>query len=103
MTCCPLIVLLTHGAIHKADGSVLNLLLTFDWKMWVPNYTTDSFKILAAWIIFQALLYVALPGKTGYGQPTPAGHTLPYTVNGLTTWVVTHALFLYGAYMRNWW
>ncbi|KAJ3258533.1 hypothetical protein HK103_003493 [Boothiomyces macroporosus] len=31
------------------------------------------------------------------GQMTPAGHKLPYVVNGLLAWVVTHALFLVGS------
>jgi 7-dehydrocholesterol reductase len=103
MVFCPLITLATHGAIHHSNGSILDMLLAFDYQLWIPSYTAESFKILAAWILFQGFLYVTLPGKTGYGQPTPAGHTLPYTVNGLTAWVVTHALFLYGAYITHWW
>lgn len=43
---------------------------------------------------FQAFLYVFLPGPIGYGQMTPAGHTLPYCVNGLLAWTVTHASFI---------
>ena len=29
----------------------------------------------------------------GYGQTTPAGHTLPYKVNGLFAYILTHALY----------
>lgn len=49
----------------------------------------------ASWIIFQALLYSLLPGKTVYGPPTPGGNTLPYRMNGLLSWGITvGAVFL---------
>lgn len=49
------------------------------------------------WLSFQAALYVFLPGPVGYGQMTPAGYKLPYIVNGLAAWFLTHALFLVGS------
>lgn len=38
-----------------------------------------------------------LPGKIGYGQRTPAGHILPYVVNGLLAWTVTHVAYFVGS------
>lgn len=33
---------------------------------------------------------------------TPAGHTLPYVVNGFRAWVLTHVLFLVGSLYLGW-
>ncbi|KAH6568282.1 hypothetical protein BASA50_010527 [Batrachochytrium salamandrivorans] len=63
----------------------------------LPKPTTFGFQLYFGWLAFQAALYVILPGKIGYGQTTPAGHTLPYIVNGLLAWVVTHTLFIGGS------
>jgi len=45
-------------------------------------------------VIVQGLLYAFVPSKIGYGQTTPAGHTLPYKVNGLTNWIITHFFYI---------
>ncbi|KAI9098107.1 ergosterol biosynthesis ERG4/ERG24 [Phlyctochytrium arcticum] len=58
-----------------------------------PVPTKEGFMLAGGWIAFQAALYTFLPAKVGYGQMTPAGYTLPYVVNGLYAWIVTHALF----------
>ena len=47
----------------------------------LPTPTTDGFYLYFGWLFFQAVLYVFLPGKIGYGQMTPAGHILPYVVS----------------------
>ncbi|KAJ3181888.1 hypothetical protein HDU85_003403 [Gaertneriomyces sp. JEL0708] len=67
-----------------------------------PRPTPDGFKICFAWIAFQAVMYAIVPGKIGYGQMTPAGHTLPYIVNGLAVWFLTHTLFIAGAFYFGW-
>ena len=46
----------------------------------LPKPTAFGFALYFGWLAFQALLYVVLPGKIGYGQMTPAGHLLPYVV-----------------------
>ncbi|CAG8433102.1 7773_t:CDS:2 [Ambispora gerdemannii] len=68
-----------------------------------PRHSLDAAKIYFAWVTFQALLYAVLPGKIGYGQQTPAGHILPYKVNGLLAWTISHILFLAGAFYFGWW
>jgi 7-dehydrocholesterol reductase len=71
------------------------------WKLVVDNFPTptwEGFALYYAWLGFQALLYAYLPGKIGYGQKTPAGHELPYVVNGTLAWFVTHGLFILGSF-----
>ncbi|CAJ0745471.1 15891_t:CDS:10, partial [Entrophospora sp. SA101] len=51
----------------------------------------------------KGLLYAFLPVKIGYGQQTPAGHILPYKVNGLLAWVITHLIFIFGAFYFELW
>lgn len=53
-------------------------------EAYFPKPTLDGFRLYFAWLFFQAFLYVFLPGPVGYGQMTPAGHKLPYIVNGKT-------------------
>ncbi|CAG8607809.1 7826_t:CDS:2 [Racocetra fulgida] len=69
----------------------------------LPQFTWDGLKIYALWLSFQAILYAVLPAKIGYGQQTPAGYILPYKVNGLLAWFITHTLYLVGAFYFNWW
>ncbi|KAB8243021.1 ergosterol biosynthesis ERG4/ERG24 family-domain-containing protein [Aspergillus flavus] len=48
----------------------------------------------AKWIFFEAILYTVLPGRVCAGQPTPSGHTLPYTMNGLSFFICSVIPFL---------
>jgi 7-dehydrocholesterol reductase len=48
--------------------------------------------VYVAWLLFQFLLAVFLPGPTDHGQLTPAGHILKYKVNGFRAWIVTHVV-----------
>ncbi|KAF8142498.1 7-dehydrosterol-delta 7-reductase [Mycena galopus ATCC 62051] len=41
------------------------------------------------WVVFQAALFVALPGTPRYGDTTPAGNRLPSKINGLLSWFLT--------------
>jgi len=103
MIFCPLIAILVTAAIINYNGSILDLCMNPQMNKIFPQCTMKALVMLAVWIAFQAGLYCFLPGNIGYGQPTPAGHVLPYNVNGLQAWILTHALFLYGAYQANWW
>ncbi|KAF2138354.1 uncharacterized protein K452DRAFT_328886 [Aplosporella prunicola CBS 121167] len=44
-----------------------------------------------AWVLFQALLYTILPGRSK-GQLTPAGNLLEYRTNGFLAWSITVSL-----------
>lgn len=99
MLLCPILVILFSVALTDFNGSITTTLLTcatinpIDFiKLYFPRPTTEAMLGYAAWVLFQAGLYVWLPGMTGYGQRTPAGHLLPYRVNGIQAWVLTHAL-----------
>ncbi|GAT30143.1 7-dehydrocholesterol reductase [Aspergillus luchuensis] len=48
-----------------------------------PLPTFEATRGYAAWLSFQGLLYIALPGPTVFGPPTPAGRRLRYKLNGL--------------------
>ena len=69
---------------HKSFGEFILPLL--------PVPSTYAVQIFFAWLLFQIALYVFLPGPTGYGQLTPAGHALEYKVNGLNAWIFTHVV-----------
>jgi hypothetical protein len=71
---------------------------SFDWQSkWVLRPSWRAVQILAIWLP-QFVLAVFLPGKTGYGQATPAGHVLKYNVNGLRAWVFTHIVLYIACY-----
>eukprot|EP00158_Paraphelidium_tribonemae_P008658 Partr_v1_DN28644_c1_g1_i2_m50421 putative )-reductase len=85
----------------SASGFSKKAFISIVWNHF-PTPTAAGFQLLAGWIAFQAVLAEFLPGPIGYGQMTPAGHQLPYKVNGLRAWILTHALFFFGAYYANW-
>ncbi|KTW28611.1 uncharacterized protein T551_02461 [Pneumocystis jirovecii RU7] len=60
---------------------------------WVPKPTRNTLIAYSGWVVFQGILYKILPGKTGFGQMTPAGYCLSYKVNGLRAYILTHVLF----------
>lgn len=68
----------------------------------LPQPSALGFIVYIGWLLFQGIAYAVVPAKIGYGQRTPAGYLLPYKVNGLTVWVITHALFLIGSLYLGW-
>lgn len=63
------------------------------WLRLIAPSWTHMFAVLA-WIAFQVVLYVVLPGPVETGQPTPAGHVLSYRLNGWAAWFVSVGAFL---------
>lgn len=82
-------------------GLDINTLSTL-FATWVPRPTWQSFYIWTGWLLFQALLQMVVPSDIGMGQETPAGRVLPYRVNGFRCYLISHALFLLGAYLDYW-
>ncbi|ORY01304.1 7-dehydrosterol-delta 7-reductase [Basidiobolus meristosporus CBS 931.73] len=80
-----------------AQGFSMEALRGFFWDKLMPVPSAAGFKLFFSWLLFQAFLNVVLPCKIGFGQMTPAGHLLPYKVNGLFAWFVSHALFIGGS------
>ncbi|OZJ04246.1 hypothetical protein BZG36_02480 [Bifiguratus adelaidae] len=85
----------------KANSAGIPISTLLASKM--PYATFDGFKIWFLWLGFQAVLYMLLPAKIGYGQRTPAGYLLPYKVNGLLAWAVSHISWFIGFYYLGLW
>ena len=69
-----------------------------------------TFCYVIGWITFQLVL-ANLPERIGKklpayeggikrGQMTPAGYILEYNINGLQSWIITHALFIFAIVSR---
>ncbi|KAL2866100.1 ergosterol biosynthesis ERG4/ERG24 family-domain-containing protein [Aspergillus lucknowensis] len=96
MLACPLLVVFVHVCIRDFDASVrdavceLAALGALDFFLkYTPLPTLEAGLGYIGWLLFQALLSIALPGKTVTAPPTPGGHRLSYRVNGLNSWIVT--------------
>lgn len=92
----PLVVIAAWNICHKHSGNALEFITSIQSSgvssIW-PKFSLDSLLLYAGWLAFQALLYQFLPAPLAYGQETPAGHVLPYRVNGLLAWVLCNAGF----------
>ncbi|KAI5813175.1 ergosterol biosynthesis ERG4/ERG24 family-domain-containing protein [Pyronema omphalodes] len=115
---CPVLVILINIALFHFHGSLIQVFLSlynlgptaFTIK-YAPHYSQTATLGYVAWVVGQIVLYMGLPAKICYGQQTPAGHLLPYHINGLSAWVVSHAAYAIGSYYgvihpaliaRNW-
>jgi 7-dehydrocholesterol reductase len=106
---CPIFVIYVWSSCTNSKCEILTPALRIlesptlkTLKSLAPVPSLEGFALYFGWLAFQAALYVLLPGKIGYGQRTPAGHLLPYVVNGLSAWIVTHVLFI-GVHLRTGW
>jgi 7-dehydrocholesterol reductase len=97
----PLTIIASCVALQHFDGSILNMLLML-WldgvgsftNRYFPAPTLGSFLAYIGWIVFQAALHMAIPGKAYTGQLTPGGNVLLYKINGLRTSIIVVVLFL---------
>lgn len=95
MALCPLLVLYFWVACDSFKCSITAPLTNLDTLYdHFPQATTTGFALYFSWLLFQAVLYNYVPAKIGYGQMTPAGFKLPYIVNGLRAWIITHVLYI---------
>ncbi|KAK3806795.1 MAG: 7-dehydrosterol-delta 7-reductase [Benniella sp.] len=69
----------------------------------LPAFSLYAVRLHLTWLFFQAALYAFLPAQIGYGQRTPAGHLLPYKVNGLLAWTISHIIYAAGGLYFGWW
>ena len=82
-------------------GSVLPLLTSDGWYSVVRHWpwpSKNAAAILIVFFVLQVLLLVLIPGKTFEGPLTPTGNRPRYILNGITAWLITHALFFGSAY-----
>jgi 7-dehydrocholesterol reductase len=105
LVACPILVLFFWVSCNSFQCNIISpveKLFQVGFKSFTINYfpkpSVFGFQLYYGWLVFQALLYTFLPASIGYGQMTPAGHTLPYVVNGLRAWIITHVLFLIGSF-----
>lgn len=101
----PALTVLSWIALESFDGSLSRTLaalfsdgLSLFAARYGPAFSPRASLGFAAWLLFQALLYTCLPGKS-FGQVTPAGVLLDYPTNGLLAWVITVSLAVAGAYL----
>lgn len=90
-----------HGSINAAfqvlkEIGPVNFLIDF-----APRPSMEANVGYAAWLLFQAGLYLFLPSVISTGQLTPAGNLLKYRTNGTLAWMVTHSLFI-GLSISGW-
>jgi len=102
---CPVLVIVLHIALFYFNGSILGVFVSLyqlgpvEFTVrYAPRYSQNATLGYVAWLLFQVCLYMGLPSKICYGQQTPAGHLLPYHVNGLYAWTVTHIAYAAGSY-----
>ena len=104
---CPLLVVFLWTALQNFDGSLFASIATF-WSegpmtfaaRFAPTFSINACFGYAAWLSFQSTLYTNLPSQISTGQLTPAGNILKYKTNGLSAWIITHALGI-GAVMAG--
>lgn len=96
----PLLVIFYFITLTSFQGSLsLSTKLLLDigplsfFRLYFPQASLKASIGYVAWLFFQAALYLGLPGRISTGQLTPAGNLLKYKTNGLSAWIVTHALF----------
>ena len=96
----PQIVIFYWIALSSFDGSLSAtyqaMLAAGPVNFAIERYPRADMNVMAgyaAWLLFQAALCNFLPSKISTGQLTPAGHLLQYRTNGLSAWIVTHALY----------
>jgi 7-dehydrocholesterol reductase len=101
ITAAPLVVLCLFSALTQYDGSVAMTLRVLQahgmlpfLRRCFPGLTTWSGIAYIGWVAFQAFLYHVLPGRIATDPPTPGGHSLPYRINGLWSWITTLTVFL---------
>ncbi|KAK3294105.1 7-dehydrocholesterol reductase [Chaetomium fimeti] len=64
----------------------------------LPTVTATAVAAYLSWVVFQACLYVFVPGPLHQAPRTPGGRRLLYRLNGFSAWAVTVALAAYASY-----
>ena len=59
----------------------------------IPAPTLEAAAIFFGWLLFQAILQIAVPGKMQEGTPLPDGTRLSYKLNGWMSFCLTLGIF----------
>jgi 7-dehydrocholesterol reductase len=80
-----------------------------DIVSFLPEFSLEAAGLFATWLVLQLVLAVLpdglhriLPAYQGgniQGAVTPAGNRLWYKINGLQAWVISHLVFIIGAWI----
>ncbi|KAL2196336.1 7-dehydrocholesterol reductase [Corynascus similis CBS 632.67] len=84
-------------SLSVASRAVLSKRLSFFSSRLLP-VTTTSVAAYLSWVIFQAILYVFVPGRLHQAPRTPGGRRLIYKLNGLNAWLLTVILAAWASY-----
>lgn len=85
------------SSLLSASEALLSEPLTF-FTSRLPTVTATSMAAYLGWVVFQAVLYVFVPGPLHQAPRTPGGRRLFYRLNGFRAWVLTLALAAYASY-----
>jgi Delta14-sterol reductase len=87
---CPAITWYVTIAIRHYDGALTLPDRGFLAHITAP--TAESLGFYVGWLALQLVFAVALPGRIERGVPLEDGRTLPYRLNGLSSFLLTLAL-----------
>jgi hypothetical protein len=88
----PLLVWFSQIAVLHHDGALVRPDAAF-WND-AARLRLTVVGVYLAWLLLQAAMYHFLPGTPQAGQPLEDGSRLSYTLNGLTSFVATTAIWL---------
>lgn len=120
LTLSPLMVMYFYICAFSYDCSLTgpiydilngNLTRAAIWEK-LPHFSMQALAIFALWLGLQLVLAI-IPdfvhrivriyrGGPQLGAMTPAGNRLWYEINGLQAWIVSHVLFIVGAFWLGW-
>lgn len=99
----PVLSIVFWMACAQHSGSIVAMIEAGP-SQWVSGFPMPSFRALGlvfAWTAFQLALLEWLPGKKLLGPPTPEGEQPEYRLNGIASWIVSHAAVV-GAWALGW-
>ena len=85
----PALVLHFQSSVLRAYSAPFSQLLAA-----LPWPSCNAALALLAFVVFESVLLVCLPGKTVYGPITPMGERPQYRDNAMKAWAVTHIAWL---------
>jgi 7-dehydrocholesterol reductase len=79
------------ASLSSASRALISEQLYF-FSSHLPAVTAASIAAYLSWVVFQAGLYVFVPGPLHQAPRTPGGRRLFYRLNGFRAWALTVAL-----------
>ena len=64
----------------------------------LPAVTATSIAAYLSWVLFQAGLYILVPGRLHHAPRTPGGRRLVYKLNGFSAWILTVVLAAFASF-----